>query len=130
MIIGVSEYQNLPKKSWLLSSHKDAQALADFLQSPRGGSLPQAHLKSLLNRDATTRNIRVALDSVISKSQPGDVVYFFFAGHGKVRTLGGGDAAYLLPFDAEPEFLNATALPMEELHRCLLYTSPSPRDRG
>lgn len=117
VVIGVSEYESLPKKLWLKSPHKDASAFADFLLSPRGGSLPASHLKLLLNQDATARNIRVALDFVITESKPGDVIYFFYAGHGKVRPYGSGDAAYLMSYDTESKYLNATAIPMDEVHR-------------
>ena len=117
VIVGVSEYQHLPEKSWLNSCDKDAAAFADFLTSARGGRLPAEHMKLLLNQDATARNIRVALDFAITESSPGDVIYFFYAGHGKVRRYGSGDAAYLMAYDSEPEYLNATAIPMDEIHR-------------
>ena len=87
VVVGVSQYANLPKKSWLLSCDKDAQAIADFLMSPRGGSLPEENLKLLLNEQATAREIRLALDFVITKSAPGDAIYLFYAGHGKVCLL-------------------------------------------
>ena len=117
VVIGVSEYEHLPKKSWLNSCHKDAQAIADFLASPRGGELRPENMKLLLNEEATARNIRVALDFLITKSAPGDVIYLFYAGHGKVHRYGSGEAAYLMAYDSEPEFLNATAIPMNEIHR-------------
>jgi uncharacterized caspase-like protein len=117
VVIGVSEYEHLPKKSWLSSCDKDAEAIAEFLASPRGGEIPPDHMKVLLNEEATARNIRVALDFVITESAPGDVIYFFYAGHGKVRRYGSGDAAYLMAYDSEPDVLNATAIPMDEIHR-------------
>ena len=117
VLVGISEYGNLPKSSWLLNCDADAQAIADFLQSPRGGSLPEQNLKLLLNQEATTKKIRLALDFLITNAGPGDVVYFFYAGHGKVKQFGSGEAAYLMPYDSEPEHLNATALPMDEIHR-------------
>ncbi len=117
VLVGISEYAHLPKSAWLLNCHSDAQALALFLQSPRGGGIPDSNIKLLLNNEATARNIRLALDFLISNAGPGDVVYFFYAGHGKVRRFGSGEAGYLLPYDGEPEHLNATAIPMDEVHR-------------
>jgi len=117
VVVGVSEYKHLPRKSWLNSCHQDARAFAEFLLSPRGGALPEQNLKLLLNQEATARNIRVALDFAITESKPGDVVYLFYAGHGKVKRYGSGDAAYLMAYDSEPEYLNATAIPMDEIHR-------------
>ena len=36
---------------------------------------------------------------------------------GTVRRYGSGDAAYLMAYDSEPDYLNATAIPMDEIHR-------------
>lgn len=117
VIVGVSEYRHLPKKLWLKSCDKDAEAVARFLQSPRGGEIPTSQLKVLLNEKATARNIRIALDEVITSSGEGDVVFLFYAGHGKVVPYGSGEAAYFMAYDSEPDHLNATAIPMDEIHR-------------
>ena len=45
------------------------------------------------------------------------MVYLFFACHGKVELYGSGEVAYLMTYDANPDHLNATALPMDELRR-------------
>lgn len=121
VVIGVSRYEHLPKSAWLESGDKDATAFADFLQSPRGGGLPDSHLKLLLNEQATTRNVRLALDFLIKNVAPGDVATIFFAGHGQVQQLGSGEAAFLLPYDSDPSVLSATALPMDELQRYVDY---------
>lgn len=117
VVIGVSRYEYLAKGAWLDSGDKDAAAFAEFLQSPRGGSLPDDHLKLLLNEQATTRNIRLALDFLIKNVAPGDVATIFFAGHGQVEQLGSGEVGYLLPYDSDPAVLSATALPMDEVAR-------------
>ena len=117
VVIGVSRYKYLPTEDWLSSCHKDAEAVAKFLRSPRGGNIAESRLKLLVDEEATARNIRVALDRVINGSGPGDTVFVFYAGHGKVRPYGGGEAAYLLAYDSEPDLLNATAIPMDEVHR-------------
>lgn len=121
VVIGVSRYEYLPKSAWLESGDKDATAFADFLQSPRGGGLPDDHLKLLLNEQATTRNVRLALDFLIKNVAPGDVATIFFAGHGQVQQLGSSEAAFLLPYDSDPSVLSATALPMDELQRYVDY---------
>lgn len=121
VVIGVSRYQHLPSQSWLDSATEDAVAVAEFLRSPRGGSLPEGHLKLLLNEKATTREIRLALDFLIKNVRPGDVATIFFAGHGQVQQFGSGEIGYLLPFDSDPSVLNATALPMDELERYVDY---------
>ena len=121
VVIGVSSYQHFPKDSWLDSATDDARAIADFLRSPRGGGIPEGQLKLLLNENATTKEIRLALDFLIRNVTPGDVATIFFAGHGQVQQLGSGEIGYLLPYDSDPKALNATALPMDELERYVNY---------
>ncbi len=117
VLVGVSKYQHLPRAEWLDGCDLDARALASFLQSPRGGSFPTPHVKLLVDEGATITAVRRALDGTIKSVKAGDVVYLFFACHGKVETYGGGEVAYLLCYDSDPQFLNATALPMDEIRR-------------
>lgn len=121
VVIGVSEYQHFPKASWLDSAAQDATAFAQFLQSPRGGALPSSQLKLLLNKQATIRELRLALEFLLKSVKPGDVATIYFAGHGQVQQLGSGEIAYLLPYDADPSVLSASALPMDELERYVDY---------
>lgn len=121
VVVGVSTYQHFPKESWLDSAAEDARAMAEFLRSPRGGGMPESHLKLLINEKATTREIRLALDFMIKNVAPGDVATIFFAGHGQVQQFGSGEIGYLLPYDSDPSVLSATALPMDELERYVDY---------
>lgn len=117
LLVGVSKYLHLPESEWLDGCDADASSLAQFLASPRGGSFPADHLRLLVNDQATITTIRLAMDSLIKRARAGDVVYIFFACHGKVELYGSGEVAYLLPYDCDPEHLNATALPMDEVRR-------------
>ncbi|MBS2040474.1 caspase family protein [bacterium] len=117
LLVGVSRYRELPERQWLSSCATDAADLALFLQSGRGGSFPADHVKLLTDQQATTQNVRLSMDGLIKGVRPGDVVWVFFACHGKVERYGAGDVAYLLMHDSNPEFLNATALPMDEVRR-------------
>lgn len=117
VLIGVSRYLHLPEKEWLASSDADARSFHQFLLSPRGGEFRPDHVQLLLNEAATTTKIRLAVDYLVKHVQEGDVAYLMFAGHGKVERYGGGEVAYLMPYDSDPEHLNATAIPMDELRR-------------
>jgi uncharacterized caspase-like protein len=117
VLIGVSRYAHLPESDWLKGADADARALARFLESPRGGSVPSDHVQVLVNEQATVSNIRLALDRLIRSTRHGDVAWIFFAGHGKVEWYGGGEVGYLLASDSDPRVLNATALPMDEMRR-------------
>jgi hypothetical protein len=117
LLVGVSEYKELPERQWLSSCATDAADISKFLTSARGGSFPNDHVKLLTDKQATTQNVRLGMDALIKRIEPGDVVWVFFACHGKVERYGAGEVAYLLMYDSNPEFLNATALPMDEVRR-------------
>lgn len=117
LLVGVSQYKELPERQWLSSCATDAADISKFLVSPRGGAFPTDHVKLLTDQQATTQAVRLGMDALIKRIQPGDVLWVFFACHGKVERYGGGDVAYLLMYDSNPEFLNATALPMDEIRR-------------
>ncbi len=72
-------------------------------------------------RKPSLRNIRYALGTFLARSAArDDTVLIYFAGHGAPETdLRGAErdglAKYLIPRDADPDDLYATALPMDEI---------------
>src|SRR5215471_16489972 len=99
VVIGVSAYRNLAPESQLHYAHRDANDIADFLRSPRGGGLPSSQIKVLVNENATLFALRTALGTWLPRSsQPQDIVYVFFAGHGTMEDNDG----YLLAHDSDP----------------------------
>jgi len=117
VIVGISSYKNVPPEGQLRFAHRDAEELAAFLRSPRGGSFPSNHIKLLLNQDATLSAIRTAIGTwLVRSAEPEDVVYIFFAGHGVVE---GESDGYLLAHDSDPQNLYATALQVAELDRII-----------
>lgn len=54
VIVGISNYKNVPPEGQLRFAHRDAEDLAAFLRSPSGGGFPSNHIKLLLNQDATS----------------------------------------------------------------------------
>jgi uncharacterized caspase-like protein len=113
LLVGISQYQKLPRDLWLQYPDADARSFAAFLASPRGGSVPADQILLLTNEQATTAAIRAAFTGFL-KEKPGrnDTVYVLFAGHGTVDATG----AYILSADSDPGNLAKTALPMAELH--------------
>src|SRR5499426_845163 len=83
VVIGISSYRNIPPEGQLRFAHRDAEDLAAFLRTPRGGGFPSNHIKVLLNQDATLSAIRTAIGTwLVRSAEPDDVIYIFFAGHG------------------------------------------------
>jgi uncharacterized caspase-like protein len=112
LIAGISQYRRLPHDLWLQYPDSDATTFAHFLSSPRGGAVPAAQLRVLINEQATISALRLAFQALLSSAGKNDTVYILIAGHGTVDATG----AYVLTFDSDPNDLATSALPMAELH--------------
>jgi uncharacterized caspase-like protein len=125
--IGINHYDNLQPLQY---AQRDAAALRDFClqdlgfeqvyyfsdDSPPIATPSGPPLKSQPTFGTLSRFLRVRFEQ--PWLQPGDNLWFFFAGHGKRHR----DRDYLMPIDADPGNLEATALAIttitERLRRC------------
>ena len=114
VVIGISDYQD-PNIPDLRFADKDAEAFANFLRSPAGGSLDEDHLKLLTNSAATLGQFAATLDWLLEVSKEGDLVILYFSGHGDVEKKTITQPGYLLCWDAPSHIYlggGALALPM------------------
>jgi len=81
IIIGISKYKYSGKYGLtnLIFADDDARAFESVLRS-LGWS--ESHIKILINEEATERNIKISLESWLSKAGINDHVVLFWAGHG------------------------------------------------
>jgi uncharacterized caspase-like protein len=85
--------------------------------------IPRENVTLLLDQDATLTRMRSTLGTHLkNKAGKEDMVIIFFAGHGATEKDvmspdGDGLEKYLLPYDADPKDLYATAMPMAEVSR-------------
>jgi tetratricopeptide (TPR) repeat protein len=108
LLVGVSKYQRIPE--WLDYAHQDAIMFADYLRSPRGGSLPSSDIVLLTNEKATTAAVKNAFETFLkARAGKNDTVVLFIAAHGWVERSRG---AYILTYDSDPQDLASTALSM------------------
>ena len=118
VVIGIDQYKYATISS-LRYAGADAEAIFRFLTT-RGGVKP-ANARLLLNQQATQRAIRQVLgDFLREKALRDDEVVIYYAGHGTTEpdaSVEGGIAKYLVPWDADPQSLFSTAIPMEEVDR-------------
>jgi len=118
VVVGIDKYPNTRQLRYAVS---DARAFFDHLVN--FNRIPPENVLLLLNEDATLTKLRSALGTHLKKSAgPEDMVIIFFAGHGatekdSMSPDGDGLEKYLLPCDADPRDLYATALPMGEITR-------------
>ncbi|MGA2622427.1 MAG: caspase family protein [Bacteroidota bacterium] len=117
VVVGISHYANADIAQ-LNYADADAKSLADFLQTPEGGSFESDHMNVLLNQDATLANVRNALYNFASQAIDSDLVLIYFAGHGAPNPLK-PDQLYLLTYDSDPSLLRTTAFPMWDIQTVL-----------
>lgn len=92
LVVGVADYPNFPKLTY---TKNDAEKVYQFYRSPEGGNVPEDQIKVLLDKDATRKNIYKELANISEKADTGDLVVFYFAGH--------GEEGAFLPYDYNGE---------------------------
>lgn|GEM_PF-4755166 len=113
IVVGVESYQkSLPKASF---AERDAQAMARYL---RALGVPPRQMKVLVGSDATSSALRGYLTKWLPKNvKPDSRVFFYFSGHGAPDPETG--SAYLVPWDGNPDFLDESAVSLDDLYRNL-----------
>jgi hypothetical protein len=106
LVVGVEKYGDarVPETPGCV---QDALRTAEFLQSKYG--FPAAGIKVLTNEQATAANVeREFRQWLVEGTQPGDRVFFLYAGHGSQLPDDNGDEAdgldeTIAPYDVNPE---------------------------
>lgn len=118
VIIGINKYRNLPSLKYAVN---DAREIYRYMIEVN--QVPQDHIWLLLDEDATLDNIRSTLGTKLRrKAGKEDMVIVYLAGHGATEKDdssldGDGVEKYILPHNADPSDLYASAMPMGEISR-------------
>jgi len=116
VVIGINGYPNVRQLKFAVN---DAKAFYDHLVNH--SQIPAKNVTLLLDREATLSKLRSTLGTHLKRTAgKDDMVIIYFAGHGSTEKDvmspdGDGLEKYLLPFDADPKDLYASALPMREI---------------
>jgi hypothetical protein len=120
LIVGIGSFTDQHIES-LKYTVNDAQSFQDTLLDPKIGAFKPDHVHSLLNDQATTKNIKMQLNWLARSAGPDDTVVVYVATHGSSRDLDTAGANYIITHDTEigasidPDSLYATALPMVDI---------------
>jgi uncharacterized caspase-like protein len=120
LVIGIGSFTD-PNIQPLKYTANDAQSFQDALLDPKIGNFPPDHVHSLLNDQATTKNIKMQLNWLARSAGPDDLVVVYVATHGSSRDLDTVGVNYIITHDTEiganidPDSLYATALPMVDI---------------
>jgi hypothetical protein len=116
VVIGIDKYK---KNRHLKYAVKDARAFYDHLI--RNNRIPKGNVTLLINQEAHLIRLRSILGTHLkNKVGKEDMVIIYFAGHGAcekdvMSPDKDGLEKYILPYDADPKDLYASALPMREI---------------
>lgn len=116
LLIGISSFQNAQIRP-LRYAHEDALLFEKFLRSPRGGGLNADDITLLTDRQATTAAIKASFETILKKATSKDTVVLLLATHGAVIETGRHKGGYIVSYDADPEDLASTGLPMAAIQR-------------
>ncbi len=111
VVIGIDTYRNkLPKADY--ASH-DAEVMAAYLTKVMG--YEEENVAVLLNDRAAKTDLEKYLEHWLPKRvEPGASVFIYFSGHGAPNAKTGD--AYLVPYDGDPAFVDATGYPLKRLY--------------
>jgi hypothetical protein len=114
LVIGVERYREaLPRADYAAS---DAKLAAEYYQRVLGVS-PE-NLAVLTDERATKSDFEKYIERWLpNHAEPGSRVFVYYSGHGAPEPTRGD--AYLVPFDADPTYLQQTGYPLERLYAVL-----------
>ena len=119
LIIGVDNYKSLPNSEY---SSNDAKLFFEYARNSLG--VRTDRIKILIDERATNIEVLKALKVWLPQNVNRDTttVYIFFSGHGSPSLT--GDEFYFLPFDADADFLEKTAIRQSEMFQYILDLAP------
>ena len=82
VFVGVNHCPRESKIVDLRYAEDDAVAMRDVLTDKTTGTFDPADVILLTGRDATTTTVKHALRTAALESEPSDILFVFFAGHG------------------------------------------------
>jgi len=120
LLIGIDGYEdeNIPDLSW---ARADAETLSALLIDPLYCNIPSQNVTTLVDREATKKNVIRCLGKLRDEVQSDDTVIIHFSGHGcSVDDPSRGDPddqllKYLAPYDARLDHLDASAIAFDSL---------------
>ncbi|MBN8545487.1 MAG: caspase family protein [Ignavibacteria bacterium] len=80
LAIGVNEYEN--SKYNLNFAGADAELISKEISGVKNNIFKSVVVKTLYDTEATIKNVRAALDTIVANAKPEDTFVFYFSGHG------------------------------------------------
>ena len=125
VVIGISSYKAVRSLQY---ADKDAQAFYEYLVNQVG--IPKDNATLLMNEQATLTTLKRTLGTDLKrKAGEKDTVIIYYAGHGAPEPEASasdddGLEKYIVPYDADPNDLYTTGLPMREVETIFQRLAP------
>lgn len=115
VIVGIAGYKDkdIPQ---LRFANRDAEAFSGFLRSKAGGSVPEDNITLLVDSQATTSSVYDAIYQLSKTAGKGDLVYFYFSGHGDLENATMYKNGFLICYDSPPTNYVKLALSVDYLN--------------
>jgi hypothetical protein len=113
IVVGIETYSDIASKASF--AERDADAFKAYV---RALGVPERNIVLLKGPKAGKASLEKNLEGWLPRMAKADSrVYFYFSGHGAPDVKTG--QAYLVPWDGDPNFLDATAYPVAKLYKKL-----------
>jgi len=114
IVVGIEQYRTkLPKADF--AAH-DAKVMGDYLSKTMGFS--EENIAVLLNEQATRTDLEKYIEHWLpNRVEKDSTVFVYYSGHGAPNPKTGD--AYLVPYDGDPAFVDATGYPLKRLYEQL-----------
>lgn len=112
LVFGIEKYKSLPEAKW--AEHDAEAARRAFVAL----GVPERNVIALTGENATRSKFQAYLQEWLPKNvSPDSRVFVYYSGHGAPDAE--TKQAYLVPWDADPEFLQSTAYPLHDFYAAL-----------
>ena len=109
LVVGVENYQDAPKADY---AARDASSVRAYLKAE---GYPDRNVVFLTDQQAGKSALEKYLEAWLPRNTDANsTVLFYFSGHGSPDTSKGD--AYLMPWDADPKYVETTGYPMKRLY--------------
>lgn len=114
VVVGIEQYRTkLPKADF---AARDAQTMKDYLTKTMGFS--DENVALLVNENATRTDIEKYVEHWLpNRVEKDSTVFIYYSGHGAPNAKTG--EAFLVPYDGDPAFVEATGYPLKRLYEQL-----------
>ena len=113
VVVGIENYRDLPAAEFTV---RDAKMMKEYLIRVLG--FPQENIITLINERATRGDIEGYIGTWLKNSvEHNSSVFVYYAGHGAPNPVTG--EPYLIPYDGNPAFLEASAIPLKKIYEML-----------